>query len=47
VVLPEADGEGERYGERADHEAAAQLVEVVDDAQPIFVPNRAETNPRH
>src|ERR1035437_4030493 len=41
VVLPEADGEGDREHDAADDQPTSQLVEVIDDAQSILVPDRA------
>jgi hypothetical protein len=42
VVLPEADRKRDRQGDAAHDQARAQLVEVVDDAQAVFVPDRPE-----
>ncbi len=45
LVLPEAEPERDCKRERADDQAAAKLVEVVDDAQPVFMPDGPD--PRH
>lgn len=37
VVLPEAEPEGEGEGDSADEEAGAELLEVVDEAEALFV----------
>ena len=42
VVLPEAEDERDPERDRADHEPRAQLVEVIDDRQPIVVTDRLE-----
>jgi hypothetical protein len=42
VVLPQADAEGDAEHDRADDQAAAQLVEVVDETEAILVTDRAK-----
>ena len=39
VVLPEANPEGDGQHDPADDQPRAELIEVLDDAQPIFVPD--------
>ena len=42
MVLPEADAERHQQHRRADDQPRAQLVEVIDDAQPLFLAYRPE-----
>jgi hypothetical protein len=43
VVLPVAEAEDHDEGEQAPDEPAAQLVQVLDEAQTVLVPDRADT----
>ena len=42
VVLPQAEAERDRERDRADDQAGAQLVEMVHEAEPVLVADRAD-----
>ena len=42
MVLPQADGEYDHERDRTHNQSGAQLFEVIDDAQSLFVTDRAD-----
>jgi hypothetical protein len=46
VVLPEAEAKRHEQSRGAHHQSTSELVEVIDDAQAVFMADGPE-NPRH
>ncbi len=45
MVLPEAEGQGDAEDDQADDDAGAQLVEVLDQGEPVLVGDRPDRGP--